>query len=258
MKNLKEYTDYLESKGYELGYTSYCDGSLYAADYLHDNLKFSITLYTQETEEYNKYLTELFSDGDEHELEFKEENFIVNGALIHCPYRQHASEGIMLRDNTKVFHGLEYFEKCVWIQQNAEEYEMQLFESHVKNMKYINKVIAPVLKECDFAVHLTTLSQLTDDTSVCGESDLFIEYKHPNSITPIILGTDCVSGELFCVPNLDVHNKTKEEVKEIFMNYFKGYLGLDTKWNPYGYLWDSEQDINSYKKAVEEKLQYEN
>ena len=220
--SLKEYNDYLLSKGYGLEYTNYCDTSLIAVDYIHKLHKFRITLYTNETEEYDKYLTELFSDNKEHELEFKEENFIVTGALIHCPYRQHSNEGIMLRDNTEGFHGLEYFERCIWIQQNAEEYEMQLFESHVKNMKYVNKVIAPVLKECDFTVRSTALSQLTDDTSVCNESDLFIEYKHPNSISSIMLGTDCVSEELFCVPNLDVCNKTKEEVKEIFLDYFKG------------------------------------
>jgi len=229
MKTLKEYSDFLVSKGYcetSLSQT-YLSGRLEIVDFIKNG--FCINLYVNETKELSDYLDTL-EPGTEYQVDYN--NYIVVGARIESPICNVAdfltgeTKEIQLvsKPNSYNHHTLDLFEKCIEFQKtNLLEHELFIMSKRKEQLEWATKNLIPILEKYNYYVDYDSFFDTTHQKC---SSNIRIDFKHPNN-NELTIEMDCITGESIiwadinstdgCIDLPELYGKSKDEVFNILL-----------------------------------------
>lgn len=199
MKTLKEYADFLYSKGYHetVGAYTFLDGALEVVDFVREG--FRVNLYVEETEEFHKYLESL-EPGTEYDINY--ENYIVSSAFIESPicnvanFYDGSTDGIELSIDPTAYnrHTLDLFEQCIGYQKvNLLEHELFIMSRRQEHLSWAKENLVPLLEKYDYVIDFDSFF---DTKNEMPSSNQRISFKHHNH-SEIDFETDCITGQLF-------------------------------------------------------------
>ena len=197
MKTLKEYAEFLYSKGYSetIAPYTFLDGTLEIVDFIREGFK--VNLFVEETEEFHKYLESL-EPGTEYEVEY--ENYIVNAAFIEAPicnvpnYYDGTTDGIELSSKPNDYnrHTLDLFEQCIGFQKiNLLEHELFIMSRRQEHLAWAKENLVPLLEKYDYVI---TFDSFFDTKNEMPSSNQRISFRHHNH-SEIDFETDCITGQ---------------------------------------------------------------
>lgn len=243
MKYLSEYIDYVTKLGYNLEYTEFLDNDQVYLVFKNDDKEVTISAEGDQKD----YSTCVVTSATLSSLLTPERNFFSNVGYNIC-----------LSNNSDYHtHRLSLFEKCIDLQLNSiVGHELFITKKHVENLEWVNKVLYPILRECDYKMAYSSIFSIEEKE----DSDLTIQFKHYNESEQsqgIIVSTDCITGELHIFPKeLQLYGKSKEEIWDNLVEYWKN-SSIPSR---YEYLYTEGQTKNSFKELRNEldKKRYEN
>jgi hypothetical protein len=197
MKTLKEYADFLYSRGYKenIAPFTFLDGALEIVEFVRYG--FHVNLYVEETDEFSKYLESL-EPGTEYNVEY--ENYVVNSAFIEAPicnvsnFHDGSTNGIELvsKPNTYNKHTLELFEQCIGFQKiNLLEHEIFIMSRRQEHLAWAKENLVPLLEKYNYII---TFDSFFDTKNEAPSSNQRIDFKHHNR-SELSIETDCITGE---------------------------------------------------------------
>lgn len=197
MKTLKEYAEFLHSKGYSetVGAYTILDGTLKIVDFIREGFK--VNLFVEETEEFHKYIESL-EPGTTYELKY--ENYIVNAAFIEAPicnvanYYDGTTNGIELsiEPNDYNRHTLDLFEQCLGFQKiNLLEHELFIMSRRQEHLAWAKENLVPLLEKYDYII---TFDSFFDAKNTMPSSNQRIDFRHHNC-SDLSIETDCITGQ---------------------------------------------------------------
>lgn len=255
MKTLKEYSDFLVSKGYcETSISqTYLDGHLEIVEFVKND--FHVNLYVVETNELSDYLDTL-EPGTEYQVDYN--NYIVDSANIESPicnvsdFLTGTTKEIQLvsEPNEYNHHTLDLFEKCIEFQKtNILEHELFIMSKRKEQLEWATKNLIPILEKYDYYVKYDSFFDTTNGKC---NSNVRIDFKHPNN-NELIIEIDCITGESIiwadinstdgCIDLSELYGKSVDEVSNIL---------LEKVWKKdelrFGYIYnnDTHYTINTY------------
>lgn len=251
MRTLKEYIDFLLSKGYEeQDFYEYIDGCLTYV-YLTKNDK-SVTLQVDlDADIYNsiKVGEPIPTDPNLYE--------VVN-VLIECPicnemgFLDGGQTGIQLTkyasEEGYVPHGLDLFEKCIDIQENLAQHEMFIMERHIDNIKWLQENLHQFLIDHDYYVDYSSVFDCREKET----SSPRIDYKHPNELKfeTFTLYTDCITGDFIFVTK-DVSRVKIRKIENLYDFIRQSEWMKDGELlEPFKYFEDEGWTKDSYKNVL--------
>lgn len=256
MKTLKEYAEFLYSRGYSETIAPYTllDGSLEIVDFEREGFK--VNLYVEDTEEFHKYL-ETLEPGTEYDIKY--ENYIVNAAFIESPicnvanFHDGSTDGIELSIEPDDYnrHTLDLFEQCIGYQKiNLLEHELFIMSRRQEQLAWAKDNLIPVLEKYDYVI---TFDSFFDTKNELPSSNQRISFRHHNH-SEIDFETDCITGEPIiwsdAVPGegvIDLTDKLYGKLKDEVYNVL-----LEEVWkkdeNKFGYIYnnDPHETIDTY------------
>lgn len=250
MKYLNEYLDYLKKEGYTTEYQTILSGRLEAIDcYYGDNI---IVLSVIETPEYSEYINSL-EDESEYKVDYSK--YIVVSAdftstiTTERNFFDGTAGSIYLVDNSEYHtHDLSLFKKCVELQKmGLVEHEKFILECHLKNIEWVNTVLAPVLKKCDYRIDYSSIFDIKFQRDNSNLTLIFKHYNESDYDCGITIETDCLTGELITHPE-ELKNKNKEEIWDTLVQYWKKQPLAEK----YSYLYTEGKTKDYYKQYVTE------
>lgn len=256
METLKDYSDFLLSKGYSLApYShSYFNGFLTDVTFVKNGYR--VILQVGETEEFTEYLESL-----EPNIEYlvEDQNYIVSGAFIESPICNIAGfldgnkEGITLVKEANDYYTdtLDLFEYCITLQTpNLLEHELKIMSERIKLLSWAKDVLIPVLEKCDYIVDYDSFFIINFDKFELDSSSPVICFRHYNDCGNIYLETHCITGKNTLSVGgigLDVIGKSQEEIYSILLEevFKKDELA-------FGYLYnnDPKETKDTYKEVL--------
>lgn len=218
MKTLKEYAEFLYSKGYketELPY-EFLDSSLQIVSF--EKGDWYINLHVQETEEFSKFLESL-EEGTEYEIDYK--NYVVCGAFLKSPicnvsnFYDGSTEGIELvaEPNQYNKHTLDIFEPCVDLQStNLLNHDLFIMTCRQEQLKWAKDNLIPVLERYDYACEYDSFFSTEEGRS---SSNIRIDFKHPNGAS-LTIETDCLTGKPIIWSSVNVLDGYSDLTSELY------------------------------------------
>lgn len=251
MKTLKDYADFLYSKGYELTQLPYefLNGYLTSVSFIKNG--YHIKLGTDETEEFTEYV-ETLEDGEEYEVDFK--NYEVRSAFIESPlcnvsgFMDGDTSGIRLVNEKDEYykHTLDLFEYCTTLQTpNLIDHELRIMSKRMEQLKWAKENLVPILEKCDYYADYDSFMTTKEREN----SSPLIIFNHPNR-SELYFETDILTGEpsIFCGGNYrDLYGKNKDEIWEILLNEVFKENEL-----AFGYLYnnDPKETVKTYSNVI--------
>ena len=197
MTTLKEYADFLYSRGYKetIAPFTFLDGTLKIVEFVRDG--FHVNLYVEETDEFSKYLESL-EPGTEYHMEY--ENYVVNSAFIETPicnvanFYDGSTDGIELvsKPNKYNKHTLDLFEQCIGFQKiNLLEHEIFIMSRRQEHLAWAKENLVPLLEKYNYVI---TFDSFFDTKNEAPSSNQRIDFRHHNR-SELSIETDCITGE---------------------------------------------------------------
>ena len=197
MKTLKEYAEFLYSKGYSETIAPYTDlcGTLEIVEFIREG--FRVNLYVEDTEEFHKYLESL-EPGTEYDVKY--ENYTVRSAFIEAPicnvenFHDGTTDGIELLSKPTIYnrHTLDLFEQCIGFQKtNLLEHELFIMSRRQEHLMWAKENLVPLLEKYDYVINYDSFF---DTKNEMPSSNLRIGFKHHNH-SEIEFETDCITGQ---------------------------------------------------------------
>ena len=197
MKTLKEYAEFLYSKGYSETVMPYTlvDGALEIVDFVREG--FHVNLYLEETEEFHKYLESL-EPGTEYNINY--ENYSVRLAFIESPicnvanFHDGSTDGIELSIEPTSYnrHTLDLFEQCIGYQKiNLLEHELFIMSRRQEQLAWAKENLVPLLEKYDYVIDFDSFFDTKNELL---SSNQRISFRHHNH-SEIEFETDCITGQ---------------------------------------------------------------
>ena len=214
MKTLKEFIDYLQANGYVIDEENvpfeYIDDELRSVLFVNRAINRYVIINCHYPDDLIKDIIREYSEpGSEYcVLDDKiTSRVIVDSALIESNivnasnFIDGEKRGIILSDEEKgsfmdlsdyYRHGLDLFEKCIWIQQHELEHSVRIMKQHFENVAFFEENIKPII-EPDY--HLT-YDSLLDILEHENSDPMFIyQLGDANDNYELWFTTDCITGE---------------------------------------------------------------
>lgn len=197
MNTLKEYADFLYSRGYKetIAPFEFICGKLEMVGFVKNG--FHVKLYVEETDEFSKYLESL-NPGTEYNVEY--ENYVVNSAYIDAPicnvanFCDGSTEGIELVSKPSTYnkHTLELFEQCIGFQKiNLLEHEIFIMSRRQEHLAWAKENLVPLLEKYNYVITFDSFFRTKNESF---SSNQRIDFRHHN-MSELSIETDCITGE---------------------------------------------------------------